>query len=136
MKKNSRNIVVGAILVGAASYVAGILTAPKKGKETREDIRHASINLKISLEKSLKQLYADSTKQLERALNINQQLTTRTKQELESLITAVKHARDNIKIYLTSLRDGDIEEEQITLLLSDGRDNTERLKFFVDTLEK
>jgi gas vesicle protein len=136
MKKNSRNIIVGAILVGAASYVAGILTAPKKGKETREDIRHASVNFKISLEKSLKKLYADSSQQLERALHVNQKLTAQTKKELDLLVASVKHAKDRIKIYLTSLRDGEIEEEEITLLLSDGRDNTERLKFFVDTLEK
>lgn len=136
MKKNSRNIIVGAILVGAASYVAGILTAPKKGKETREDIRHASVNFKISLEKALKKLYTDSSRQLERALNVNQNLTAQTKKELDLLIASVKHAKDKIKVYLTSLRDGEIEEEEITLLLTDGRDNTERLKFFVDTLEK
>ena len=136
MKKNSRNIVVGAILVGAASYLAGILTAPKKGKETREDIRHASVNFKISLEKSLKKLYADSSKQLDRALNVKQDLTRQTKKELDLLIASVRHAKDKIKVYLTALRDGDIEEEEITLLLSDGRDNTERLKYFVDTLEK
>ena len=136
MKKNSRNIIVGAILVGAASYVAGILTAPKKGKETREDIRHASVNFKISLEKALKKLYTDSSRQLERALNVNQNLTAQTKKELDLLISSVKHAKDKIKVYLTSLRDGEIEEEEITLLLTDGRDNTERLKFFVDTLEK
>ena len=136
MKKNSRNIIVGAILVGAASYVAGILTAPKKGKETREDIRHASVNLKISLENALKKLYTDSSRQLERALNVNQNLTAQTKKELDLLIASVKHAKDKIKVYLTSLREGEIEEEEITLLLTDGRDNTERLKFFVDTLEK
>ena len=136
MKKSSRNIVFGAMVVGAASYLAGILTAPKKGSETREDIRHASVNAKISLEKSLKKLYSDSSKQLQRALNLNQKLTKQTKRELDLLVASVKHATEKIKIYLTSIRDGDIEEEEITLLLTDGRDNTERLKLFVDTIEK
>ena len=136
MKKNSRNIVFGAVFIGAASYLAGILTAPKKGSETREDIRHASVNAKISLEKSLKKLYADSSRQIERALNVNHELTKQTKRELDLLIASVKHATEKIKIYLTSIRDGDIEEEEITLLLTDGRDNTERLKLFVDTIEQ
>jgi len=136
MKKNSRNIVFGAVVIGAASYLAGILTAPKKGSETREDIRHASVNAKISLEKSLKKLYADSSRQIERALNVNHELTKQTKRELDLLIASVKHATEKIKIYLTSIRDGDIEEEEITLLLTDGRDNTERLKLFVDTIEQ
>ena len=136
MKKNSRNIVFSAVVIGAASYLAGILTAPKKGSETREDIRHASVNAKISLEKSLKKLYADSSRQIERALNVNHELTKQTKRELDLLIASVKHATEKIKIYLTSIRDGDIEEEEITLLLTDGRDNTERLKLFVDTIEQ
>ena len=47
-----------------------------------------------------------------------------------------KNVKESIKNYLTSIRDGDIEENEITLLLTDGRNNTQRLKLFIDTLEK
>jgi gas vesicle protein len=136
MKKSSRNLIIGAAALGAVSYIAGILTAPKKGSETIDDIRHASVKAKIGLEKSLKKLYSDSSKQIERALNVNQNLTAQTKKELDSLVSALKKVKESIKIYLTSIRDGDIEENEITLLLTDGRNNAQRLKLFVDTLEK
>ena len=46
--------VAGAVVVGAvAGYVAGILTAPKSGKETRQDIKKASAELKKNLEVKL-----------------------------------------------------------------------------------
>jgi gas vesicle protein len=135
MKKSSRNLIIGAAALGAVSYIAGILTAPKKGSETIDDIRHASVKAKIGLEKSLKKLYSDSSKQIERALNVNQNLTAQTKKELDSLVSALKKVKESIKIYLTSIRDGDIEENEITLLLTDGRNNAQRLKLFVDTLE-
>jgi gas vesicle protein len=136
MKKNSRNFIIGAAAIGAVSYLAGILTAPKKGSETIDDIRHASVKAKIGLEKSLKKLYSDSSQQIERALCVNHNLTAQTKTELDSMVTALKNVKESIKNYLTSIRDGDIEESEITLLLTDGRNNTQRLKLFIDTLEK
>ena len=135
MKKNSRNLIIGAAALGAVSYLAGILTAPKKGSETIDDIRHASVKAKIGLEKSLKKLYSDSSKQIERALCVNHNLTAQTRKELDSMVSALKNVKESIKNYLTSIRDGDIEENEITLLLTDGRNNTQRLKLFIDTLE-
>jgi gas vesicle protein len=37
---------IGALLGAAAGFVAGILTAPKSGKETREDIKDTAVKAK------------------------------------------------------------------------------------------
>lgn len=37
---------VGALVAAAAGFVAGILTAPKSGKETREDLKYAALKAK------------------------------------------------------------------------------------------
>lgn len=34
----ARKVAIGSALAGAAGYLAGVLTAPKTGKETRQDI--------------------------------------------------------------------------------------------------
>lgn len=39
MSKKTSSFIVGAALGAAAGYATGILTAPKSGKETREDIK-------------------------------------------------------------------------------------------------
>lgn len=37
---------IGALLGAAAGFVAGILTAPKSGKETREDLKDTAVKVK------------------------------------------------------------------------------------------
>ena len=45
MAKTSK-FAVGAILGAAAGLVAGILTAPKSGKETRQDLKNKAGDMK------------------------------------------------------------------------------------------
>lgn len=47
--------VVGAV---AAGFAAGILTAPKSGKETRKDLKKKAVNLKTEAEKRTSQAKA------------------------------------------------------------------------------
>lgn len=44
---------LGAVIGLAAGVVAGILTAPKSGKETRADIKHKAGELKDGAEKAV-----------------------------------------------------------------------------------
>ena len=61
MAKNTGKWAAGAVVAGVAGYVAGILTAPKSGKETREDIKHAATKAKTEAEKKLKELHSDGS---------------------------------------------------------------------------
>ena len=46
-KKNvAGTVAIGAAITAVAGYIAGVLTAPKSGKETREDIKVASTKAK------------------------------------------------------------------------------------------
>lgn len=42
----SRKFAIGALIGAAAGVVAGVLTAPKSGKETRADLKHKAVELK------------------------------------------------------------------------------------------
>src|SRR5690606_39969342 len=56
---NGKKWAIGAILAGIGGYVAGILTAPKSGKETRQDIKEEAVKLKTEAEKKLKELHTE-----------------------------------------------------------------------------
>lgn len=58
----SGKIAVSAIIAATAGYVAGILTAPKSGKETRKDIQDKALKAKREAEARLKALYSDIEK--------------------------------------------------------------------------
>lgn len=52
----------GAVLGALAGITAGVLFAPKSGKETREDIKNKAVELKANAEK----MYADAAAAVER----------------------------------------------------------------------
>ncbi len=49
----SKKFLLGATIGAIAGFVTGILTAPKSGKETRQDIKDASVKAKdVAVEKA------------------------------------------------------------------------------------
>ena len=56
---NKKKVALGTALVAGAGYLAGILTAPKSGKETRKDIANTAVKAKIETEKKLKQAHSE-----------------------------------------------------------------------------
>src|ERR1700749_2579201 len=56
-----RKFAIGAALSALAGYIAGILTAPKSGKETRENIRTKTEASYATAEKELKKLHTELT---------------------------------------------------------------------------
>ena len=50
---------LGAVIAAIGGFITGILTAPKSGKETRQDIKDEAVKLKGEAEKTLKQLHTE-----------------------------------------------------------------------------
>ena len=57
MDKRVKKFAIGTVIAAAAGYVAGLLTAPKSGKETREDIKNTAVKTYKVAEKELKELH-------------------------------------------------------------------------------
>ncbi len=54
MNKNTKKLAIGTLIAGAAGFLAGILTAPKSGKETRADIKEVAVATTKEAEAKLK----------------------------------------------------------------------------------
>lgn len=62
MKKDTvKKFAIGTFFAAIAGYVAGILTAPKSGKETRQDIKNKAAETYAAAEKELKKLHTELT---------------------------------------------------------------------------
>ena len=59
MNGKAKRIALGTIVAGAVGYVAGILTAPKSGSDTRSSIRSVRDSSIAKAEKQLKQLHTE-----------------------------------------------------------------------------
>src|SRR4051812_26232238 len=89
-KKSMKRLAVGSTLAAAAGYVAGILTAPKSGKETRGDIKDAASKGVDSAEAELKTLGKDLEKALNDAKSKGASAGSKAKAELKDLARKAK----------------------------------------------
>lgn len=117
--KSGRNLAIGAVFGAVAGFVTGILTAPKKGIETRKDIEKAAKKVSGSVEQNLKNHYRDLSKHYD---NIKAQLAGaagKGKTELEELLPKLEAAKDELKELLSTVRDGVADDERVKKVIKE-----------------
>ena len=135
MNKNSKKFAIGAIIAAGVGYVTGILTAPKSGKETREDVKNAAINAKREAEKKLKSLHSEIIVQLERAKRVTVQLQSSSKKELESMVESARRAKEKDRDMLTALHDGVVEDKDLKSAIDEVNQAVTHLRAYLDKHE-
>lgn len=118
MGKFLKKLAVGVGLAAVAGYLAGILTAPKSGKETREDIKNAAVSGKAEAEKQLKKLVSELGDMVEEAKKRGSDLGDKANKELAELVDKAKMAREKAREVVTAIHDGDAEDEDLKLAVS------------------
>lgn len=114
MSENShknRNWGIFALVAGIVGFVAGILTAPKSGKETREDIKNTANRVVSEAEKQLKKLHSEMNIVLMDGKELLQGKSGKAKADLSKAINSAKETQTKVKTLLTSLRDGGSSED-------------------------
>lgn len=130
MSKNTRNIAIGVVLAAAAGYVAGILTAPKSGKETREDLKNTAIATKEQMEAKIKSLQADASKLLKDANSRLKNLSGVAKAELQEAIVRAQIAKDKAREVVRALNNGEADDEDLNNAVQDLRTSISHLKIY------
>lgn len=106
-KQDTAKTVVLSLAVGvAAGYIAGILTAPKSGKETRQDIKDAGDKAVQMAQSKLQSLQAQVSELTDIAKARAKNLSARGKQELDKLIAAAKDSQYKASAVLSAVKDG------------------------------
>jgi gas vesicle protein len=105
-KHSNRNWGIFALVAAIVGFLAGILTAPKSGKETREDIKNTANRVVSEAEKKLKQVHAELGVVLMDAKEVLQGKTGNARADLSKALESAKETQQKVKTLLTSLRDG------------------------------
>lgn len=122
MSKNTgKKIAIGAAVAGVAGYVAGILTAPKSGKETRQDVKNAAVKAKLSAEKQLKKLHSDLSAQIETTRQSVKKAHAGTSKEIEKALTAAAKAKDKVRTTLTAIHEGGAEDQDLDAAVKEAK---------------
>lgn len=127
-----KDIAVGALVAGAAGYVFGILTAPKSGKETRQDIKDAAVKAKKQAEHKLKDINDELNQLIERAGELAEQTKGKASQEFEKLREQAVEVRQKTREILSAIHEGEADDEDLQNAVNEVNKATEHLKNYLE----
>lgn len=116
MAKNNdtvKKIALGAALAGAVGYVAGILTAPKSGKETRDDIAGKASDIKASAASELASLQSELKDKLDLAKNEAKALSGKARDEFNEAVLRAKEAQTKATEVLKAVKAGEASDPEL-----------------------
>ena len=131
MGKNTGKWAAGALLAGIAGYAVGVLTAPKSGRETREDIKRAAGNARSEAEKKFKIILADLNDRLAKAKEKGANLTGKAKKEFDKMYAKATDAKNKVREIISGLHDGEADDPELKNALKDAKDALKHLEKFL-----
>jgi len=112
-RQNLKRIAIGSTVAAAAGYVAGVLTAPKSGKQTRNDIKNAAERSRVEAEKDLKQLHTELDKVIKDAKTGSDKLSAKAQKELAELVEKAKDTKEKTREVISAIHEGDAEDKDL-----------------------
>jgi gas vesicle protein len=131
MPKSVKKIAIGAAVAGAAGYLAGILTAPKSGKETRTDIADATQRGITEAEKDLKKLHTELGNLLAEAKDKGDDLGGKTQKELSDLLNKAKDTKEKAREMLSAIHEGGAEDKDLRKAIADANKAVDHIKDYL-----
>lgn len=126
-----KKIAIGTVAAAAAGYVAGILTAPKSGKETRADIKDKASDGFNEAERQLKRLHTQLTNAMDDARDQTGRLTGKARRELEDAMDKTKLAREKARDLLSAFHEGDADDKDLRKAIKDANKSLDHLKSYL-----
>lgn len=114
-----KTVAAGAVILAGASYLVGILTAPKSGKQTRKEILNSSVKARIEAEKKLKKTYSELQDLIKDAEAKSKKLKEKTKSEMQEAIKKAKVAKEKAREMLSAVHDGEADDPNLQAVISE-----------------
>jgi gas vesicle protein len=131
MKKQTKALAAGTILAVAAGYVAGKLTAPKKGSESRKEIIDAAARHKLQTERALKRLHTEIGELLEKSKDKAHIVADKAHSELRDAVKSARLAREKAKVMISAVRSGEAEDPDLQEAVNEAKTAKNHLKSFL-----
>ncbi len=130
--RKSAKVAVGTAIAAGLGYVAGIVTAPKSGKETRKDIHDKALQAKKDSEKRLKELNAELNTLITNAKAKAKSAETTTKSELHKALDKAVTSKEKAREILSALHEGESEDKDLQKAIKDVHKAIDHLKKYLD----
>lgn len=107
------------------------MTAPKSGKETREDIKNAANKARLELERKLKELNADLSDSIDKAKVKAANLKGKAKTEIDKSIEKATKAKEKVRVMISAIHEGDAEDPELKKALADAKNALKNLETYI-----
>lgn len=126
-----KRLALGSALAGVFGYIAGLLTAPQSGKETRQDIKENTSRGLAEAEKDLKKLHTELDKSLDRAKIRGGELRGRAKDELNDLANRANDSKEKVREVLSAIHEGEAEDKDLEKAVKQANTALDNLKKYL-----
>lgn len=130
-RENIKRIAIGSTIAAAAGYVAGILTAPKSGKQTRKDIKKAANDGVMQAEKELKKLHTELGTTIDEAKIKGDKLGAKAKNELGELVEKAKDSKEKAREIISAIHEGEADDADLKKAVKEARIAIEHLREYL-----
>ncbi|HUD08016.1 MAG TPA: YtxH domain-containing protein [Candidatus Saccharimonadales bacterium] len=130
-KSNTKKWALGTIFAAVGGFVAGILTAPKSGKETRQDIKNAAETSVAEAEKELKKLHTQLNELLTEAHSKFEVVGGKTKEQFEAALAGAKKTKEKVRVLLSAVHEGDAEDRDLKKAIDEASKAVNHLKTYL-----
>lgn len=125
----AKKLAIGAAISAAAGYLAGILTAPKSGKETRKIIADKTNDTLAGAEKELKKLHTELTDVID---EVSDRITSfKNRKDVSGALDKGRDAKQKAREVLSMLHDGESDDKELKKAVSDATKAIEHLRDFL-----
>ena len=131
MGRMFKKLVVLTGLAALVGYLTGILTAPKSGRETREDLKQAGVRGMGEAERQLKKVLADLSDTLDEVKVHSAALGDKAGKELDHLAEKAKVARNKAREVLSAIHEGDAEDKDLKEAVTRANEALTHLKAYL-----
>lgn len=127
----TKKIAIGSAVAGAVGYLAGILTAPKSGKETRKDLIDKADDVKEDTVEQLQDLN-DELKELIKTTKVKTvALSSSARAEFNEAVVRAKDAQNKAAQVIKAAKAGEAQDPDLNKAVKQARLALKNLgKFF------
>lgn len=128
---DAKKFAIGAGIAALAGFLAGVLTAPKSGKETRADIKNTAQRSVTQAEKELKRLHTELSELLEDLVGKEGELQGKAAREVENVVEKAKISKEKARELLSALHEGDAEDKDLKKAIDDANKAIDHIKDYL-----
>jgi gas vesicle protein len=129
--KTGRKVAVGAVVAGIGGFVAGILTAPKSGKETRAELAEQASAVKNDAEIELAVAQRELGIVIKDAQAKTANLGAKAKEELNEALIRAKDAQSKAVIVMKAFKAGQAEDPELNKAVKQAKQAQKNLGKFL-----